>query len=212
MQLFDRGIRRRLAPMLNGDRNQIELAYALQVSLPGTPVLHYGEEIGMGDNLSLPERYSIRTPMQWSSSKNAGFSSCRPKNLVRPLAQGGIGTPETANVDSARTDESSLLAWFERMLRTLRECPEFGSASWRVLDAGDARVLALLYSGPTGQVLAVSNLGARKCEVDLTLEVPDDVAMVDVFANRPYGDADGSCGAFSLDGHEYRWLRLVGLD
>jgi len=212
MQLFDRGIRRRLAPMLDDDRKQIELAYALQVSLPGTPVLRYGEEIGMGDNLSLPERYPIRTPMQWSSSANAGFSSCKPKDLVRPLAKGGIGTYETTNVDLSRNDDDSLLAWFERMLRTLRECPEFGAASWSVLDAGDARVLAMLYSAPTGRVLAVSNLAPRKCDVDLSLELPDDVATLEVFGNRRYDDTNGEPGAFSLDGYGYRWLRLVQPD
>src|SRR4051794_39043587 len=209
MQLFGRGIRRRLAPMLNDDRKQIELAYALQVSLPGTPVLRYGEEIGMGDNLGLPERYSIRTPMQWSSAANAGFSTCRPKNLVRPLAEGDIGSYETANVDKARADKNSLLGWFERMLRMLRKCPEFGAASWKVLDAGDARVLAMLYAGSTGEVLAVTNLGRQKCEIDLTPELPEGVDLFDVFSNREYNDsADGWSGPFSVDGRGYRWLRL----
>jgi maltose alpha-D-glucosyltransferase/alpha-amylase len=209
MQLYGRGIRRRLAPMLDDDRKRIELAYALQVSLPGTPVLRYGEELGMGDNLSLPERYPIRTPMQWSSSANAGFSTCKPKLLVRPLAKGDIGAYETTNVDAERGDESSLLAWFERMLRTLRECPEFGAASWRVLDADDAHVLGMLYSGSTGGVVAVSNLGTRKCEIDLTPELPEGVGLVEVFANRRYGDESGWPGPLALDGRGYRWLRLT---
>ena len=123
----------------------------LQVSLPGTPVLRYGEEIGMGDDLDQPERYSIRTPMQWSPARTPASRRCKPKQLVRPLATGDIGGYETANVDAERADETSLLAWFERMLRTLRECPEFGAASWQVLDGGDPRVLAMLYSQPTGR-------------------------------------------------------------
>jgi maltose alpha-D-glucosyltransferase/alpha-amylase len=208
MQLYGRGIRRRLAPMLDDDRKQIELAYALQVSLPGTPVLRYGEEIGMGDDLKQPERYSIRTPMQWSSATNAGFSTCRPKQLVRPIATGDIGGYETTNVDAERADENSLLAWFERMLRTLRECPEFGTASWRVLDAGDPRALAMLYSQPTGQLLAISNLGPRKCEIDLTSELPDNIGLIEMFADRHY-DNNTEPGALTLAGHGYRWLRLV---
>jgi maltose alpha-D-glucosyltransferase/alpha-amylase len=208
MQLYGRGIRRRLAPMLDNDRKQIELAYALQVSLPGTPVLRYGEEIGMGDDLKQPERYSIRTPMQWSSATNAGFSTCRPKQLVRPIATGDIGGYETTNVDAERADENSLLAWFERMLRTLRECPEFGTASWRVLDAGDPRALAMLYSQPTGQLLAISNLGPRKCEIDLTSELPDNIGLIEMFADRHY-DNNTEPGALTLAGHGYRWLRLV---
>ncbi|HEX2383542.1 MAG TPA: alpha-amylase family protein [Acidimicrobiales bacterium] len=208
MQLYGRGIRRRLAPMLGDDRRQIELAYALQVSLPGTPVLRYGEEIGMGDDLDQPERYSIRTPMQWSWADNAGFSTCKPKQLVRPIATGDIGGYETTNVDAERADENSLLAWFERMLRTLRECPEFGAASWEVLDGGDPRVLAMLYSQPTGQLLAISNLGPRKCEIDLASELPDDITLVEMFSDRHY-DQDTGLDALSLAGHGYRWLRLV---
>jgi len=208
MQLYGRGIRRRLAPMLGGDRKQIELAYALQVLLPGTPVLRYGEEIGMGDNLSLPERNPIRTPMQWSSASNAGFSTCKPKDLVRPLATGDVGGYETTNVDAERADKESLLGWFERMLRTLRECPEFGSGSWEVLDAGSQQVLAMRYTSSTGSVVAVSNLGERKCDVDLSAELPEDVELVEVFANRGYGDSLNAPAAFALDGRGYRWLRL----
>jgi maltose alpha-D-glucosyltransferase/alpha-amylase len=209
MQLFGRGIRRRLAPMLNEDRKQIELAYALQVSLPGTPVLRYGEEIGMGDDLDQPERYAIRTPMQWSTSPNAGFSTSKPKELVRPLAKGDTGSYETTNVDAERADETSLLAWFERMLRTLRECPEFGTATWRVLDPGHPQVLAMQYTGSDGSVVAVSNLGPRRCEVDLTPELPDVVDAVEVFANRHYGNDESWPAPITLDGRGYRWLRLT---
>lgn len=130
MQLYERGIRRRLAPMLGGDRRRIELAYALQFSLPGTPVLRYGEEIGMGEDLTLPGRYAIRTPMQWSDGPNAGFSSAPKPRLVRPVITGGAYGYETVNVDAERNDSSSLLAWFERMLRALRECPESGDGPW----------------------------------------------------------------------------------
>src|SRR6476661_4259795 len=101
MQLYGRGIRRRLAPMLGGDQRRIRMAYALQCSLPGTPVLRYGDEIGMGDDLSQPERYAIRTPMQWSDERHGGFSTARRKSdLVRPLVSGGDFGFETLNVDA----------------------------------------------------------------------------------------------------------------
>ena len=101
-----------------------------------------------------------------------------------------------------------MLAWFERMLRTLRECPEFGTESWRVLDAGDPAVLAMLYSQPTGQVLAVSNLSPRKREIDLTSELPDKVALIEMFSDRHYDD-DPAPGPLRLAGYGYRWFRLL---
>jgi maltose alpha-D-glucosyltransferase/alpha-amylase len=207
MQLYGRGIRRRLAPMLGCDRKRLELAYALQVSLPGTPVLRYGEEIGMGDDLRQPERYAIRTPMQWSSEPNAGFSTAAKKQLVRPVASGACGGYETANVDAERADAQSLLGWFERMLRTLRECPEFGAGSWRVLDPGAEEVLGMLFCLPTGQVVALTNLGERRRVVDLSAELPGDVKLLEVFSNRAY-DGEPALDALAVDGRGYRWFRL----
>src|ERR1700749_3642514 len=98
MQLYDRGIPRRLAPMLNGERRRLELAYSLQFTMPGTPVLRYGEEIGMGDDLDLPERNAIRTPMQWSAASGGGFSSAPPDALVRPVIGDGEFGYQTVNV------------------------------------------------------------------------------------------------------------------
>lgn len=136
MRIYDRGIRRRLAPMLGNDRRRIELAYALQFSMRGTPVLRYGEEIGMGEDLSLPGREAIRTPMQWSYQPNAGFSTADPEKLVRPVLDKGEFGYQTVNVTAQRGDPKSLLAWFERMIRTLREAPRSAPArpptsTWR---------------------------------------------------------------------------------
>src|SRR5436190_6232072 len=131
MQLYDRGIRRRLAPMLGGDRRRLELAYSLQFTLPGTPVLRYGEEIGMGDDLALPERNAIRTPMQWNDEQNGGFSSAPRDELVRPVISDGDYGFERLNVAAQGRDPSSLLSWMERMLPTLRECTELGTGTAR---------------------------------------------------------------------------------
>ena len=135
MRLYNRGIRRRLGPMLNGDRRRLELAYSLQFTMRGTPVLRYGEEIGMGEDLSQPGRNAIRTPMQWSTKPHAGFSAAkRAKDLVRPVISGGDFGYEKVNVTAQRHDQSSLLGWFERMIRTLRESPEVGTGTCKAVD------------------------------------------------------------------------------
>ena len=138
MQLYGRGIRRRLAPMLGNDRRRIEMAYALQLSLPGTPVIRYGDEIGMGEDLTLPERNAIRTPMQWSDGPHAGFSTTRRKrDLRRPVIMGGDFGFETVNVEDQQRDPASLLGWFQRTLLILRECPEFGAGTCAYVDTGE---------------------------------------------------------------------------
>ena len=127
MQLYDRGIRRRLAPMLGGDRRRLELAYSLMYTLPGTPVLRYGDEIAMGDDLSLPERNCARTPMQWSTEPNAGFTKhAKPKNPV--IDKGPFGY-DHVNVAMQRRDPQSMLNWTERMIRMRKEVPEIGWAT-----------------------------------------------------------------------------------
>src|SRR5919199_6466586 len=122
MQIYDRGIRRRLAPMLGGDRRRLEMAYALQLTLPGTPVVRYGEEIGMGDDLSLKERAAIRTPMQWTDQANAGFSTAPKKRLPRPVISGGRFGYERVNVLEQKGRPDSLLTFLTHLLRTMREC------------------------------------------------------------------------------------------
>ena len=150
MQLYGRGIRRRLAPMLGNDRHRIEMAYALQFTLPGTPVIRYGEEIGMGDDLSLKERDAIRTPMQGNDAANAGFSTAPAKQLARPVISKGELGYEEVNVAAQRRDPGSLLHWMERALLTLRECPELGIGTCVPVDTGEPSVLALRYDGPGG--------------------------------------------------------------
>ena len=112
MQLYGRGVRRRLAPMMKGDLRRTELAFALQFSLPGTPVVRYGEEIGMGEDLSLPGREAIRTPMQWDDGPNAGFSKARPGDLVRPVITRGPFGSRRVNVRAQQRDPNSLLRCF----------------------------------------------------------------------------------------------------
>lgn len=205
MQLYDRGIRRRLASMLGGDQRWIRLAYVLQLSLPGTPVIRYGEEIGMGDDLSLDQRNAIRTPMQWADAPQGGFTTA--DEAVRPvIATGDFGFPKV-NVRDQGQDPESLLQFFRRTIDALRECPEFGSGSVTVLDPRSEQVLALRYAGPAGSVLALVNLGEKACTLDLADQVEaTDGFPVDVLADQDYGDA--GLGAVEVAGRGYRWLRL----
>jgi maltose alpha-D-glucosyltransferase/alpha-amylase len=206
MRLYDRGIRRRLAPMLGNDQRRIRMAYALQCSLPGTPVIRYGEEIGMGEDLSLPERNAIRTPMQWTHQDNAAFSNAERQRLARPLVSGGEFGYQTVNVLAQRKDPGSLLSWMERMLRTLRECPEFGTGTSQAVDVGERAVLALRFEAPTGVMLALTNLGSRRCTVDLG-PVATGHAL-EVFSDRTYDPPEPSLEDITLDGYGYRWIRI----
>ena len=208
MQLYGRGIRRRLAPMLGDDRRRIEMAYSLQFTLPGTPVLRYGEEIGMGEDLSLEDRDAIRTPMQWSGAPSAGFSTAATKQLHRPVITGGVHGFETVNVEAQRRDPDSLLLWMERMLRTLRECPEFGVGRCAPVDVRDPSVLALRYDAPGGVMLAVHNLADRKRTVDLGRQPGQDGDPVEVFADRSYPPVGADLAGLELAAYGYRWIRL----
>jgi maltose alpha-D-glucosyltransferase/alpha-amylase len=136
MQLYDRGIRRRAAPMLGGDRRRLELAFSLALTLPGTPVIYYGDELGMGDDLSLPERHPVRTAMQWSAEQNGGFSAARASNVQVPVISSGGFSYKKVNVAAQQRDPESLLHWLERAIRARAECPEFGMADWHVVRAG----------------------------------------------------------------------------
>ena len=209
MQLYDRGIRRRLAPMLGGDRRLLELAYALQCGLPGTPVIRYGEEIGMGEDLSLKERYAIRTPMQWSDEPAGGFSTAKRSQLVRPVVDDDTFGFRVLNVDVERDTDDSLLAWFERMLRTLRECPELAAGTPTLLDSGDEHVLALQYALRDQRVLTLTNLSRKKVRLDLSLELDPPARVLEVFGNRRYTTTPSALSDLELDGYGYRWLRLA---
>lgn len=208
MQLYGRGIRRRLAPMLDNDRRRLEMIYSLQVTLPGTPVLRYGEELGMGDDLSLPERDAIRTPMQWTADANAGFSVAPADRLRRPVITKGAFDYRKVNVAAQRRDPLSLLMWMERMLHTLRECPEFAVGTCAPVDSGESSVLSVRYDAPGGAMLAVTNLGADSRTVDLGPQPGAAGDPAEVFANRSYDPVGPALKGLELDGYGYRWIRL----
>ncbi|HET6816146.1 MAG TPA: alpha-amylase family protein [Mycobacteriales bacterium] len=209
MQLYDRGVRRRLAPMLKGDRQRMELAYSLQFAMPGTPVLRYGEEIGMGEDLALKGRDAIRTPMQWDGTAGVGFSAADPKTFVRPAQVAGKYGARRTNVESQMTDGGSLLRWFQQLLATLRMCPEIGVGTCTVVDVPlPASVLAHRFDAPEGAILLLHNLGPAAVTLDLSTSGRLARAPVEVFANTQYAAVTKRLSGIELSGYGYRWLRL----
>ncbi|MBC2803999.1 alpha-amylase family protein [Rhizobium ruizarguesonis] len=211
MQLYDRGIRRRLAPMLGGDRRRIEMAYSLLFSLPGTPVIRYGDEIGMGDDLNLPERDCARTPMQWSTEAEGGFT--KSKKLVSPVIKDGPYGFQHVNVAEQRRDPNSLLNWTERMIRMRKEAPEIGWGDFSVIDTGDDGVLALRYDWRGNSVLILHNLHAQPAEVTFDPDIGEDGRQLIDIADGASSKADEKgFHAVMLDAYGYRWYRVGGLD
>jgi trehalose synthase len=209
MQLFDRGLRRRLPPMLDGDQQRIRMVYSLLFSLPGTPVLFYGEEIGMGENLDIEGRLSVRTPMQWTNDEDtAGFTTESPSRIRRPLPQGRYG-PLAVNVADQERDPDSLLNWMQRVIRRRRETPEIGWGEWQVLDVGDDAVLAHRCDWEGRCFLALHNLSEEPRQVELRLEDEGELAVIDLLATdgTPTPLDDGRL-ATTLEGFGYRWMSL----
>lgn len=217
MQLYGRGLRRRLPTMLGGDPRRIRMVYSLLFSLPGTPVLFYGEEIGMGENLAVEGRMAVRTPMQWSDARHGGFSRAAPSRLPGPVVEGGYG-PEHVNVADQRRDPDSLLSFVGTLVRRYRESPELGWAERaEILDQPHPGVLAHRCTWEDGSMVAVHNLTDEAVTVPLTLadlKHDDDAParLVDLLQDGAC-DVDGR-GRVSLElpAYGYRWLRVVHAD
>jgi maltose alpha-D-glucosyltransferase / alpha-amylase len=209
MQLYERGIRRRLAPMLQGDRRRLELAYSLLMTLPGTPVIRYGDEIGMGDNLRLPERQCARTPMQWSIERHGGFTSSeRP---IMPVISDGPYGYQHVSVAEQRRDPNSLLNWMERLIRMRKELPEIGWGDYILLRTSSSEVLALRYDWRNNSVVVVHNLSGTPCEVWFKpdeLDSADHSWLVNVLSNEHSQAKESGKHCILLEPYGYRWYRL----
>ena len=212
MQLYERGIRRRLAPMLDGDPRRIRLAYALMLALPGTPVLRYGDEIGMGDDLALKERDCARTPMQWTDEAHGGFTaSDRP---VMPVIDHGPYGYAHVNVAAQRHDRDSLLTWMQSMIRVRKEVPEIGWGQVSALATGRHPVLALRYDWRNNTIVCVHNLDPGPIEVTIDPHVPAPAGdlLIDLLTGeRSEAEARGR-HRLCLEGYGYHWFRVGGLD
>ena len=205
MQLYGRGIRRRAAPML-GDGHRLRLAYSVVLSLPGTPVLRYGDEIGMGEDLRLKERAAVRTPMQWSHEENGGFSTAA--KLIRPAVDRGAYSYQHVNVEQQRRDPASLLQWTARMIRLRKQCPEIGWGECRVVPARVRSVLALEYRWRGNTIVCVHNFAAEACEARIDV---GGGRLVDLLELEELKSERGGLHRIALDGYGSRWFRLGGM-
>ncbi len=212
MQLYDRGIRRRLAPMLGGDRRRIELAYSLMYTLPGTPVLRYGDELGMGDDLDLPERNCARTPMQWSTEPHAGFTE-GDKPCLPVIDKGPYGY-EHVNAAKQRRDPNSMLNWTERVMRMRKEVPEVGWGDFKVIAMRDPAILVIRYDWRNNSVLFVHNLEEKPREISFRVGLPDDAGklLVNLLTEDHSHANERGQHTLLIEGYGYRWYRVGGLD
>jgi maltose alpha-D-glucosyltransferase / alpha-amylase len=210
MQLYGRGIRRRLAPMLEGDRRRLELAYSLMFTLPGTPVLRYGDELGMGDDLTLPERKCARTPMQWSTEPNAGFT--KGKRPILPVISRGPFGYQHVNAAQQRRDPNSMLNWTERIIRMRKEVPEVGWGDFEMLNARDPAVLAIRYDWRDNSVLFIHNLASTPREISFSVGVPGNELLVNLLSEDHSKAGSNGAHRLILEPYGYRWYRVGGLD
>jgi maltose alpha-D-glucosyltransferase/alpha-amylase len=211
-QLYERGIRRRLAPMLGGDRRRLELANSLMFTLPGTPVLRYGDELAMGDNLALPERTCGRTPMQWSTEPNGGFT--KSKRPVVPVIREGPYGFEHINAAQQRRDPNSMLNWTERIVRMRKELPEVGWGEFEILNIDDNAVLGMRYDWRNNSVLFLHSFAGDAREVEFSAGLKDaagDLLVNLLSADHSRAQKNGK-HVVSLEGYGYRWYRVGGLD
>ncbi len=208
-RVFGRGITRRVPPMLDGDPRRIRMAYSLLFTLPGTPVLFYGEEIGMGENVEVPGREAVRTPMQWSADRNGGFSDAAPGRLVaRPPSDGYA--PEHVNVAAQLEDKESLLYFIRDLTSRYRISPELGWGTLEVMDQPAESLLVHSLSADVGRVIALHNFA----EVPVTTSFrvtgePEGTTLLDLL--EPSHTALGSGGTVELEvpAYGYRWLRVA---
>lgn len=199
-RVFGRGIRRRLAPMLGGDLRRLKLACSLLFTLPGAVVLNFGDELGLGEDLSLPERESVRTPMQWSAGRNAGFSDAAPERLYRPVITGGPFGYERVNVERQSADPASLLTFMRRAIRTSKSVPAFSEGDWAFLPSEEPALLAHCSTLDGESVYALHNLADRP--VSVTLDLPEGLGTL-------LGSAEGGVDGrrVTLEPYGFRWLR-----
>ena len=212
------GIRRRLAPLLENDRNQLELFTALLLSLPGSPVLYYGDEIGMGDNIWLGDRDGVRTPMQWTPDRNAGFSTCDPGRLYLPMLMDPIYGYQALNVEAQQKNAGSFLHWTKRMIEIRKRHPVFGLGGYEELSSSNPSVLAFVrehtdsdhHDGvdSTDRILCVNNLSRFPQPVELDLRRFKGVTPVECMGGVTFPPIGDLSYLLTLPGHGFYWFQL----
>jgi len=204
------GIRRRLAPLLDGDRRRIELLNVLLLSLPGTPVIYYGDEIGMGDNIYLADRHGVRTPMQWTGDRNGGFSRADPQRLCAPLVMDPVFGFQAVNVEAQERSPASMLNWMRRMIAMRQAHPTFGRGAIEFVETGNRRVLAYIRTYLDDTVLVVANLSAnvQTAQVETRL----DGVPVEMLGCSPLPPLENGTVRLTLAPFGWYWLHIVNAD
>ncbi len=202
------GIRRRLAPLLENDANQLELFTALLLSLPGSPVLYYGDEIGMGDNIWLGDRDGVRTPMQWTPDRNAGFSTCDPARLNLPVVMDPVYGYQTVNVEAQTRNSASLLHWTRRMIGVRKEHPTFGLGSYHEIGSRNPTVLCYVREFGDDVVLCVNNLSRFPQPVELDLRRFEGWTPIELTGRVQFPEIGVLPYMLTLAGHGFYWFEL----
>jgi maltose alpha-D-glucosyltransferase/alpha-amylase len=202
------GIRRRLAPLLAGDRRRIEVLNGLLMALPGSPFIYYGDEIGMGDNVYLGDRNGVRTPMQWSAGTNAGFSEADPEQLYLPVVANALYGYQAVNVAAQQRSPSSLLSWMRQLIRIRRSSPGLRRGGFELLEPQNHRILAFVRRHDAEAVLCVFNLAASAQAVGLELSALDGAVPVEMFGGSLFPRVGRGEYPLALGPHDFFWFRL----
>lgn len=202
------GIRRRLAPLMNNDRQKIELMFILLFSLPGSPVIYYGDEIGMGDNYYLGDRNGVRTPMQWNNDRNAGFSDGDPQKLYLPLIIDPQYHHEYLNVENQEHSPSSLLSWIKTVVNVREHHPAFGSGEIRFLSVKNSKILAFVRESGNDAILIIANLSSFPQYAEIDLKDWSGYTPVDLFSQNSFAEVTSQKYGITLGKHGYYWLLL----
>jgi maltose alpha-D-glucosyltransferase/alpha-amylase len=202
------GIRRRLAPLLDNDRRKIELAYSLLFTLPGSPVIYYGDEIGMGDNIWLEDRNGVRTPMQWDLGMNAGFSTAPAEILYAPLIDEVEFSYRRLNVRMQEKDPNSLLNWIRQQLQLRKKYPVFGRGNLQILSNNNTSVLAYLRQDDDQTLLIINNLSSETSQIHLNLKQFKNKKVIDLFSDDATPIIASQDNSFEIPGYGFRWYKL----
>jgi maltose alpha-D-glucosyltransferase/alpha-amylase len=202
------GIRRRLSPLLDNDRRRVELLNGMLMSLPGTPIIYYGDEIGMGDNINLGDRNGVRTPMQWSGGWNGGFSTADPETLYAPLILNPVYGYPAINVLSQRRSEHSLLSWMRRTIAVRRSTKVFGNGSIEFLYPANHRILAYMRRFENETVLVVNNLSSAAQAVELDLRPFKGNILIEMFGKNIFPRVTEKPYLLTLGPYQFYWFRL----
>jgi maltose alpha-D-glucosyltransferase/alpha-amylase len=202
------GIRRRLAPLLNNDRRKIELLHTILFSLPGTPVLYYGDEIGMGDNIYLGDRFGVRTPMQWNMNINAGFSSANPQKLYLPVISDPVYRYESVNVSTQEENPSSLIWWIKNTIAMRKRLQVFGRGDLKFIDSTNAKVLSFVRTYEGQCIIVVANLSQFSQATTLSLAAYKDSDITEVFSQNRFKSVESGEYEITIGPYGYFWFQV----